>query len=193
MKGNLIIISGPSGVGKSTIRKRIIKDFDNFKYSVSLTTRKPRIDEETNAEEENGKEYYFVTPEIFKENIKNNNFLEYQEVYKDTFYGTLKKDVMNLINNGINVILEIDVDGALNIKKEYKDTTLIFIKPSSLEELENRLRNRNSDSSKKIEERLEKAKYEINKSKYYDYVITSTNKEEDYKKIENIIKKILTK
>lgn len=193
MKGNLIIISGPSGVGKSTIRKRIIKDFDNFKYSVSLTTRKPRIDEETNAEEENGKEYYFVTPEIFKENIKNNNFLEYQEVYKDTFYGTLKKDVMNLIDNGINVILEIDVDGALNIKKEYNDTTLIFIKPSSLEELENRLRNRNSDSSKKIEERLKKAKYEINKSKYYDYVITSTNKEEDYKKIKNIIKKILTK
>lgn len=193
MKGNLIIISGPSGVGKSTIRKRIIKDFDNFKYSVSLTTRKPRIDEETNAEEENGKEYYFVTPKIFKENIKNNNFLEYQEVYKDTFYGTLKKDVMNLIDNGINVILEIDVDGALNIKKEYNDTTLIFIKPSSLEELENRLRNRNSDSSKKIEERLEKAKYEINKSKYYDYVITSTNKEEDYKKIKNIIKKILTK
>lgn len=193
MKGNLIIISGPSGVGKSTIRKRIIKDFDNFKYSVSLTTRKPRIDEETNAEEKNGKEYYFVTPEIFKENIKNNNFLEYQEVYKDTFYGTLKKDVMNLIDNGINVILEIDVDGALNIKKEYNDTTLIFIKPSSLEELENRLRNRNSDSSKKIEERLEKAKYEINKSKYYDYVITSTNKEEDYKKIKNIIKKILTK
>lgn len=193
MKGNLIIISGPSGVGKSTIRKRIIKDFDNFKYSVSLTTRKPRIDEETNAEEENGKEYYFVTPEIFKENIKNNNFLEYQEVYKDTFYGTLKKDIMNLIDNGINVILEIDVDGALNIKKEYNDTTLIFIKPSSLEELENRLRNRNSDSSKKIEERLEKAKYEINKSKYYDYVITSTNKEEDYKKIKNIIKKILTK
>lgn len=193
MKGNLIIISGPSGVGKSTIRKRIIKDFDNFKYSVSLTTRKPRIDEETNAEEENGKEYYFVTPEIFKENIKNNNFLEYQEVYKDTFYGTLKKDVMNLIDNGINVILEIDVDGALNIKKEYNDTTLIFIKPSSLEELENRLRNRNSDSYKKIEERLEKAKYEINKSKYYDYVITSTNKEEDYKKIKNIIKKILTK
>ena len=193
MKGNLIIISGPSGVGKSTIRKRIIKDFDNFKYSVSLTTRKPRIDEETNAEEENGKEYYFVTPEIFKENIKNNNFLEYQEVYKDTFYGTLKKDVMNLIDNGINVILEIDVDGALNIKKEYNDTTLIFIKPSSLEELKNRLRNRNSDSSKKIEERLEKAKYEINKSKYYDYVITSTNKEEDYKKIKNIIKKILTK
>lgn len=193
MKGNLIIISGPSGVGKSTIRKRIIKDFDNFKYSVSLTTRKPRIDEETNAEEENGKEYYFVTPEIFKENIKNNNFLEYQEVYKDTFYGTLKKDVMNLIDNGINVILEIDVDGALNIKKEYNDTTLIFIKPSSLEELENRLRNRNSDNYKKIEERLEKAKYEINKSKYYDYVITSTNKEEDYKKIKNIIKKILTK
>lgn len=193
MKGNLIIISGPSGVGKSTIRKRIIKEFDNFKYSVSLTTRKPRIDEETNAEEENGKEYYFVTPEIFKENIKNNNFLEYQEVYKDTFYGTLKKDVMNLIDNGINVILEIDVDGALNIKKEYNNTTLIFIKPSSLEELKNRLRNRNSDSSKKIEERLEKAKYEINKSKYYDYVITSTNKEEDYKKIKNIIKKILTK
>lgn len=193
MKGNLIIISGPSGVGKSTIRKRIIKEFDNFKYSVSLTTRKPRIDEETNAEEENGKEYYFVTPEIFKENIKNNNFLEYQEVYKDTFYGTLKKDVMNLIDNGINVILEIDVDGALNIKKEYNDTTLIFIKPSSLEELKNRLRNRNSDSSKKIEERLEKAKYEINKNKYYDYVITSTNKEEDYKKIKNIIKKILTK
>jgi len=188
-KGNLIIISGPSGVGKSTIRKRLVEENKNFWYSISMTTRKPRIDEKTGLLEENGKEYYFVSLEEFKKNIENNNFLEYTEVYKDTYYGTLKSIVMDKLNNGINVILEIDVDGALKIKQNYNEAILIFIKPKTMEELENRLRSRKSDSEEKIKERLEKAIYEVKKSIYYDYVVESTTRDEDYEKILNILLK----
>lgn len=186
-KGKLIIISGPSGVGKSTIRKRLVEELDNCYYSISMTTRKPRIDEQTKKHEENNKEYHFVTINEFNKNIKENNFLEYTEVYKDIYYGTLKSEVIEKINNGNNVILEIDVDGALKIKEQFNESLLIFIKPSSISELENRLKNRNSDNPSKIKERLEKAKYEISKSIYYDYVITSKTKEEDYITVKNII------
>lgn len=188
-KGNLIIISGPSGVGKSTIRKRLVEENDNFWYSISMTTRKPRIDEKTGLLEKNGDEYFFTSLDEFKENIENNNFLEYTEVYKDTYYGTLKSTVIEKLNKGINVILEIDVDGALKIKQNYNEAILIFIKPKTMEELENRLRNRKSDNEEKIIERLNKAIYEIEKSIYYDYVIESTTRDEDYEKILNIVLK----
>lgn len=188
-KGNLIIISGPSGVGKSTIRKRLVEENDNFWYSISMTTRKPRIDEKTGLLEKNGDEYFFTSLDEFKENIENNNFLEYTEVYKDTYYGTLKNTVIEKLNKGINVILEIDVDGALKIKQNYNEAILIFIKPKTMEELENRLRNRKSDNEEKIIERLNKAIYEIEKSIYYDYVIESTTRDEDYEKILNIVLK----
>lgn len=187
-KGLLIIISGPSGVGKSTIRERLIEENNNFWYSISMTTRKPRFNEKTNDLEVDGKDYYFVDIDTFKNNINNNNFLEFAEVYENIFYGTPKDIVFEKLNNGINVILEIDVDGALIVKENYKDALLIFIKPESILELEKRLLNRNSDSKEKIEERLQKAIYEIDKAKYYDHIIVSKDKEHDYIEVLNIIK-----
>ena len=186
-KALLIVISGPSGIGKTTIRERLVKENDDFWYSISMTTRKPRKIEKTNRYEQNGIDYYFVDEDEFISNIKENNFLEYAEVYKDLYYGTLKDIVFKKLDEGINVILEIDVNGAKQVRKNYKNALLIFIKPRSLEELEYRLRNRRTDTEDAIKERLEKAVYEISNSGIYDYVIESGSKEEDYEKVKNII------
>ena len=152
-----------------------------------MTTRKPRKIEKTNRYEQNGIDYYFVDEDEFISNIKENNFLEYAKVYKDLYYGTLKDIVFKKLDEGINVILEIDVNGAKQVRKNYKNALLIFIKPHSLEELEYRLRNRRTDTEDAIKERLEKAIYEISNSGIYDYVIESGSKEEDYEKVKNII------
>ena len=186
-KGLLIVISGPSGIGKTTIRERLVKENNDFWYSISMTTRKPRKIEKTNRYEQNGIDYYFIDEDEFISNIKENNFLEYAEVYKDLYYGTLKDIVFKKLDEGINVILEIDVNGAKQVRKNYKNALLIFIKPRSLEELEYRLRNRRTDTEDAIKERLEKAIYEISNSGIYDYVIESGSKEEDYEKVKNII------
>ncbi len=186
-KGLLIVISGPSGIGKTTIRERLVKENNDFWYSISMTTRKPRKIEKTNRYEQNGIDYYFVDEDEFISNIKENNFLEYAKVYKDLYYGTLKDIVFKKLDEGINVILEIDVNGAKQVRKNYKNALLIFIKPHSLEELEYRLRNRRTDTEDAIKERLEKAIYEISNSGIYDYVIESGSKEEDYEKVKNII------
>lgn len=186
-KGLLIVISGPSGIGKTTIRERLVKENDDFWYSISMTTRKPRKIEKTNRYEQNGIDYYFVDEDEFISNVKENNFLEYAEVYKGLYYGTLKNIVFKKLDEGINVILEIDINGAKQVRKNYKNALLIFIKPHSLEELEYRLRNRRTDTEDAIKERLEKAIYEISNSGIYDYVIESGSKEEDYEKVKNII------
>ncbi len=186
-KGLLIVISGPSGIGKTTIRERLVKENNDFWYSISMTTRKPRKIEKTNRYEQNGIDYYFIDEDEFISNIKENNFLEYAEVYKELYYGTLKDIVFKKLDEGINVILEIDVNGAKQVRKNYKNALLIFIKPRSLEELEYRLRNRRTDTEDAIKERLEKAIYEISNSGIYDYVIESGSKEEDYEKVKNII------
>lgn len=186
-KGMLIIISGPSGVGKSTIRRRLVEENNNFWYSISMTTREPRLNEKTGKLEENGKDYFFVDIDTFRENIKNNNFFEYAEVYNDIFYGTPKDKVFEKLEQGINVILEIDVQGALIIKENYKDAILIFIKPPTLNELERRLRGRNSDSEEKIQERLKKAEYENSFADKYDYIVISGSKEKDYEDVLNFI------
>lgn len=182
-KGKLIIISGPSGSGKSTIREKIVKNNKNIWYSISMTTRKPRINEK------NEIDYYFVTKEEFLTEIKNNNFYEYAEVYKDIFYGTPKNKVQEMLNKGYDVILEIDVDGALQIKKQDNNAILIFIMPPSIEELKNRLENRKTDSKDKIKERLNKALYEISFKDKYDYIVLNDDIEKATKEIETIIKK----
>lgn len=181
-KGKLIIISGPSGSGKSTIREQIVKNNKNIWYSISMTTRKPRINEK------NEIDYYFVTKEEFLKEIENNNFYEYAEVYKDIYYGTPKNKVEEMLNKGYDVILEIDVDGALQIKEQDKDAILIFIMPPSIEELKNRLENRKTDSKEKIKERLDKALYEISFKDKYDYIVLNDNIDKAVKELENIIK-----
>ncbi len=181
MKGKLIVISGPSGVGKTTIRKRLLNEVPNLWYSISATTRKIRQGETE------GVDYYFLTNEEFQKNIKENNFLEYQEVYQNTYYGTLKSTVIEKQNQGINVILEIDVQGALNIKKENPNAILIFIAPPNKEELEKRLISRATDEQDKIIERIKKAHFELEQQNKYDYVIINKDVEEATKQLKQII------
>ncbi len=181
-KGNLIIISGPSGSGKSTIRENIIKNNKNIWYSISMTTRKPRINEKDKID------YYFVTKEEFLKEIKKNNFYEYAEVYKNIYYGTPKSKVNEMLNKGYDVILEIDVEGALQIKKQVQDAILIFIMPPSIEELQKRLETRDTDTKEKIKERVDKALYEISFKDKYDYIVLNDNINSATKKINDIIK-----
>jgi len=182
-KGKLIVISGPSGVGKSTIREKIINTYDNYWYSISMTTRLPRDGEI------DGIDYYFVSKDEFLNNIKNNNFVEYAEVYEDVFYGTPKNVIDEKLSNGFNVILEIDVFGALNIKKLYPDALLIFIAPPSMEQLENRLRNRNTDDIDKVNERLNKAHKELAFKDKYNYVVINNDVDKSVLDINNFIEK----
>ena len=182
MKGKLIVISGPSGVGKSTIRSRLINECDNFWYSISMTTREPRCGEV------DGVDYYFVSKDCFLENINNNNLLEYAEVYNDIFYGTPKDKVFEMLDKGINVVLEIDVVGAFNVKKNCSDAILIFIAPPSIDALEKRLRLRNTDSEEKIIERINKAKYELSFKDKYDYIVINDDVDKCLEELKNIVK-----
>ena len=184
-KGKLFVISGPSGVGKTTIRNEILKTYKNFWYSISMTTRKKRENEQ------NKIDYYFVTKEEFIKNIKENNFFEYAEVYKNIFYGTPKNKVIEKLNQGTNVILEIDVEGAINIQNEYNEAILIFICPPDIQELKKRLLQRQTDDAKVIEERINKAEYEISFKNEYDYIIINNNLEIAIKEIKQIIEKEL--
>ena len=179
MKGKLIIVSGPSGSGKSTVTK-LVKDKLNIPLSISATTRKPRNGEI------DGKDYYFLTKEEFQKKIKNDEFYEFANVHGN-YYGTLKKTVEENLEKGLNVILEIDVQGALIAKEKKKDAILVFFKTENLEVLENRLRNRKTDSDEVIELRLKNAKKELEYEKKYDYVIVNKEIEKACNDLINII------
>jgi len=161
--GTIFVLSAPSGTGKTTICERLIKSFPNLKMSISHTTRKPRIGER------DGVDYFFVEKEVFEKMIKNNEFVEWAEVYGN-FYGTSKKLINELLQSGNDILLDIDIQGAKNIKKTYPDSVLIFILPPSFEELERRLKERKEDIDT-IKKRLSKAKEEISQYKYYDYLV----------------------
>ena len=164
----LIIFSAPSGSGKSTIINYLLEQDLHLAFSISATSRPPR------GQEQHGVEYFFLTPEEFKERIANDEFLEYEEVYQDRFYGTLKSQVENQLNAGQNVVFDVDVVGGCNIKQFYGDRALsVFIQPPSIEELRKRLEGRGTDTPEVIESRIAKAEYELSFAPKFDVVIVN--------------------
>ena len=188
MKGNCLIFSAPSGSGKSTIVQWLTKEHPelNLVFSISATSRPPR------GTEQHGVEYFFLTPEEFKAKIDANEFLEYEEVYTDRYYGTLKSQVEEQLESGKNVIFDIDIKGGINVKKFFGDRALsLFIQPPSVEELRKRLIGRATDSAEQIEERLAKAEYEMSFAPQFDHIIVNddldTAKAETLKTIRNFL------
>ena len=188
MKGNCLIFSAPSGSGKSTIVQWLTKEHPelNLVFSISATSRPPR------GTEQHGVEYFFLTPEEFKAKIDANEFLEYEEVYTDRYYGTLKSQVEKQLESGKNVIFDIDIKGGINVKKFFGDRALsLFIQPPSVEELRKRLVGRATDSAEQIEERLAKAEYEMSFAPQFDQIIVNddldTAKADTLKTIRNFL------
>ncbi len=181
MTHHMIVISAPSGAGKTTICNLLAERNENFKISVSATTRPPRPNER------NGSDYFFVTEDEFLSKVKNNEFLEYESVH-GFYYGTLKAQVNELLNQGFHVIFDIDVNGALRIKKKFPKAILIFLKPPSMEELKRRLAQRKSDNQVEMERRLKRLPEEYEKSEFFDYEVVNNELNQTLSEIEKIIK-----
>ena len=179
-RGSLIILSGPSGAGKGTIHNELLKHDSNLKLSISMTTRNPRVGEV------DGVDYFFVSVDEFKKEIKNKSFLEYAEVHSN-YYGTLKREVERDLDNGFDVILEIDIQGALSIKNKNTDAIFIFIMPPSMRELKNRLVKRGTETQEKLIERFKNAYKEINEMPKYNYVVINDEVEKAVEKVEAIM------
>lgn len=179
-KGLLVVVSGPAGVGKGTLCKAYMKKFDDMKLSISNTTRLPRDGER------DGVEYNFTTKENFLKMIENDELLEYVNVFEN-YYGTSKKWVQEQLDMGNDIILEIDIVGAMNVKKTYDNALLLFIIPPSYEVLEKRLRNRNTDSDDQIRQRLERMEEEIKIMKDYDYFVVNDDIDESLDMMKAII------
>ena len=167
-KGKLVIFSAPSGSGKSTIVQALLEKRFDLEFSISATSRAPR------GEEKHGVEYYFLSPDEFRQKIDQVGFLEWEEVYTDTYYGTLRSEVERITDKGCNVVFDVDVVGGVNIKKMYGDQALsLFIQPPSVEELEKRLRGRGTDSDEKIAQRIGKAEEELTYAPQFDKVVVN--------------------
>lgn len=175
LPGKLIIFCAPSGSGKSTLVQWLMAEHPELRlaFSISCTSRPPR------GTERNGVEYFFLTPEDFKQKIANGEFLEYEEVYQDRFYGTLKSQVDSQTQRGENVLFDVDVKGGCNIKEHYGSRAMsVFIQPPSVDELRRRLLSRGTDSAEAIEERVAKAAYELTFAPRFDHVVINDNLEE---------------
>lgn len=186
MKGKLIIFSAPSGSGKTTIVKHLLKQNFQLEFSISATSRAPRGDEK------HGKDYYYLSANEFRTKIENNEFLEWEEVYTDKYYGTLKNEVERIRKLGKNVIFDVDVVGGCNIKEYYGNEALsIFVQPPSIEELKRRLTKRSTDSKAVIATRIEKAEYELTFAPKFDVVLINDTLEVAFNEAEEILKKFI--
>jgi guanylate kinase len=166
MPGKLVIFSAPSGAGKTTIVKSILKYFPQLEFSISACSREKR------PKEKDGKDYYFLSKEAFEEKIRNNEFLEWEEVYHGSYYGTLKSETTRIWKKGNDIIFDVDVKGGLNIKKQFGDKALaIFVMPPNISQLEARLRHRHTESEESLKKRINKAEYEMKFAKQFDKIL----------------------
>lgn len=182
-KGKLIVFSAPSGSGKTTIVRHLLKQEKlNLEFSISATSRDKR------GEEFDGKDYYFLSSKEFKSKIKNDEFLEWEEVYRDNFYGTLKAEVERIWAKGKHVIFDIDVSGGLRIKRKFpKETLAVFVKPPSIDELKIRLKKRKTESADKINMRIAKASAELATAPLFDVIIENNNLDKALKEAETLV------
>jgi guanylate kinase len=188
MKGKLIVFSAPSGSGKTTIVRHLLAQADlNLEFSISAATREAR------GEEVNGKDYYFMSLDQFKQHIKNEDFVEWEEVYRDNFYGTLKSEVERIWAKGKNVIFDIDVAGGLRIKSKFPEETLaVFVKPPSVDELKRRLKERSTESEEKINMRIAKAHVELATAPQFDVIIKNYDLEVALDEAYQLVKEFVT-
>lgn len=186
-EAKLVIFSAPSGSGKTTIVKRLLEEKKyNFSFSISAASRQPRHNEE------HGRDYYFISPDEFRTKISEDAFLEWEEVYKDNYYGTLKSEVERLLNNGRNVIFDVDVVGGLNIKKYYGDKALaIFVQPPSVEELGRRLNARGTDDEATIQKRIDKAEHELTFADQFDVIVVNDVLERAVEEVRHLLEDFL--
>ena len=188
MSGKLIIFSAPSGSGKSTIISHLLKIFPNFEFSISATSRKPR------GNEKHCVDYYYLSPDEFRERIENKEFIEHEEVYKDLYYGTLFSEIDRISEQGNNIVFDVDVKGGLNIKKQFGERALsLFIAPPSLEELHKRLKNRGTETPEMVDLRMSRAEYELSFADEFDVIIINDSLEKSVAEAKNIIEKFLSK
>ena len=188
-QGKLIVFSAPSGSGKTTIVRHLLKqDHLNLAFSISATSREKR------GTEEHAKDYYFLSAKDFKQHIKDDDFLEWEEVYRDNFYGTLKTEVERIWALGKNVIFDIDVSGGLRIKRKFPEETIaIFVKPPSIDELKIRLKKRKTESDDKINMRISKASAELATAPLFDVIIENDNLEKALNEAEHLVSDFINK
>ncbi len=185
-QNRLLIFSAPSGAGKSTIVQHLLGNNDHLEFSISATSRAPR------GSETNGRDYYFLTPQEFRHRIANNEFIEYEEVYPDCFYGTLKSEVERISAKGKTTIFDVDVVGGVNIKRMYGSRALsIFIQPPSVEELKKRLTGRGTDAPDKIAQRIAKASHELTFAPKFDVILVNDDLDTCKREAERIITEFL--
>ena len=187
-KGKCVIFSAPSGAGKTSIVNHLLSKGLNLEFSISACSRGPRWNEK------DGKEYYFLGKDKFKELIRNDEFIEWEEVYRDNFYGTLKSEINRIWNSGKTVIFDVDVIGGLNLKKEFQKNALaIFVQPPSYQDLETRLRLRKTESEEKIKQRMAKARKELSFASEFDFILVNNDLLEACKQAEALIKDFIVK
>ena len=185
-QGKLIIFSAPSGAGKTTIVHRILESRNDLEFSVSACSRPMRTNEK------DGVDYYFISAEEFRKRIANDEFLEWQEVYENSFYGTLKTEVERIWAKGNHVVFDVDVVGGLNIKEYGKENALaVFVMPPSVEELEARLKRRSSETTETLKKRIEKANYELTFANKFDKIIVNDELEKAVKEAKELVEEFL--